>query len=712
MNTDSTPRRIASRLSRDTRFPGIVAALAALIVYLRTMSPAIGWEADTGELAAAFATLGIPHPSGYPLFTPLAWLFSNLPLGDRVILRLNLLVALLCALAVYLFYRVFVLLLSGELRDLFAAAGGSSQGKDTNGKNADKANNAKGRRPSDTPGHSGSQAPAPGTPTAGTGLTGRLWAAAGAALMLAFSKTFWSESVSIEVYAFHLVLTAGVLELFLRALSAQRVAGRVPSSVSSSVRQRDARWLWAAFALALGLSFAHHLMTVMLAPAFLYLFFVTFGFGRGAWKQIALAVPPFLLGLATYLYLPLRAAQGPVMNWGDPATFERFWFHVTGRQYSYKMFSGAGDAWSKLGDYLAAFPGEFGYVPLLFVAAGLWVLFRSSRRLFTFSVLLFLGSLFFSLNYTFDDPNFYLNTYVVTALWAAFGLSAVFAWCQPAVSSRVPPRTPPRTLSGRLTGGLSLAVRVACLLTACFPLAQNFRAVDQGGNHAVDEYARHVLASLDSGAVVVTGQYAFFTAPAYYLQLVEGERPDVLILDTQLLKFPWYYTQLERRYPWLVAGARREIDAFLRVNRRFERESALDSASFMRLVLPEYQAVVRGLMDHASRERPLFATPETRPPEEWGYQEVPTGLVFRYVRDSLPAYPPRTFTFRPLPPGAPGSRTIQSYYALGYLNQAMYHGIVQGDTATGVTLLRQALRVKPDFWPARQWLGRLTAGRM
>jgi hypothetical protein len=642
----------------------VLSALAGFVGYLRTLAPSIGWEEDSGELAAAFSTLGIPHPSGYPLFTPLAWAFSHLPLGDRPIWRLNLLCALLCAAAIYLFARLFLFLLSDRSGTLFPRHVSPAQGVAKG-----VARNAVKGRGKPSPANSPVSSDNARSPA------GDAWAAAAAALALGFSKTFWTEAVSIEVYAFHLVLTASVLLLFTRALSEQagRPAGEKPG------------WSWHAFALALGLSFAHHLMTVMLAPAFLWLYFVTHRFGAASWKRLAWAVPAFAAGLLTYLYLPLRAATGPLINWGNPSDWERFWFHVRGGQYSYQMFASVEGAVDKFSAFLAALPGEVGHGPLAAALIGSVLLYRASRRLFAFTALLFFGSLFFAVNYGFKDPNFYLNAYAALAFGAAFALAALLR---------------ARFYAARVLGA------AACLLVAFLPAAQNLAAVDQSGNHALDDYARNVLAPLDPRAVVITSQYPYLSAPAWYLQRVEGVRPDVLILDTQLLKFPWYYAHLERLAPDLLRDCRPELEAFLLASERFERTSDLDSASFILHALPQYQALVRRLVERAVEDRPVFMTVEVELPPEWGLQGTPAGLVFRLTRGPAPRQAPREFAWRPLPE-APGGRTVATYYALGYLNQGLYHAMALGDTAVGKAMLRRAVSADPRFMPPRQWLARL-----
>jgi hypothetical protein len=78
--------------------PTTLILLVPLLVYFWTLAPTVHWR-DAGELAAAAATLGIPHPPGRPLYVLLGWLATRLPLGDAAY-RLNLLSAIAGAAAV------------------------------------------------------------------------------------------------------------------------------------------------------------------------------------------------------------------------------------------------------------------------------------------------------------------------------------------------------------------------------------------------------------------------------------------------------------------------------------------------------------------------------------------------------------------------------------------------------------------------------------
>lgn len=64
----------------------------AFALYLYTLAPTVSGE-DGGELVAAAYTLGIPHPTGYPIWTILAFIFTKLiPFGE-IAWRVNLMSA-------------------------------------------------------------------------------------------------------------------------------------------------------------------------------------------------------------------------------------------------------------------------------------------------------------------------------------------------------------------------------------------------------------------------------------------------------------------------------------------------------------------------------------------------------------------------------------------------------------------------------------------
>ena len=60
----------------------LTVGLLSFIVYVCTLAPTITWRndgVDSGDLAAAVAVGGVPHPPGYPTYLILGEVFKLLP---------------------------------------------------------------------------------------------------------------------------------------------------------------------------------------------------------------------------------------------------------------------------------------------------------------------------------------------------------------------------------------------------------------------------------------------------------------------------------------------------------------------------------------------------------------------------------------------------------------------------------------------------------
>ena len=78
-------------------------------IYVHNISPSV-FGGDSGDFLSAILTNGVPHPSGYPLYTIIGILFNKLPLGNTTAWRIGLSSAFFASLAV-----IFVYLTSLEL---------------------------------------------------------------------------------------------------------------------------------------------------------------------------------------------------------------------------------------------------------------------------------------------------------------------------------------------------------------------------------------------------------------------------------------------------------------------------------------------------------------------------------------------------------------------------------------------------------------------
>jgi hypothetical protein len=422
------------------------------------------------------------------------------------------------------------------------------------------------------------------------------------ALIFGFSTTVWSQSVAIEVYGLHIVLVLLTLKMFFDG-SRMDVNGseHIPSSM-----------LAAAFVL--GLSFANHMTTVLVVPALLLLYLQNFGFNRPAAVRLAKLFPVFVLGVSLYLYLPLRARIQPPMNWGYAAEPERLLWHMSGKQYRSWMFSSFDSAEKQLRYFFDHFHAEYNWVIIAVLLFGMWRCFKSSREVFWFLVVGFASCLFYSVNYDIHDiDSYFLLAYIVSGIFVFFGLYATV-----------------ETASRSANRATFVAVALALLALPGLQLYLNRSEVDESDNSLVADYTHNVLSGVQPNAVILSYQWDYFVASAHYFQLVRKERPDVVVIDKELLRRSWYFIQLKSRFPWLMERSRQKVDAFLAELYKFEHDLPYDP----RQIESRYVDMINELIDRSMEDRPVYIGPEIEP--EFGrlYQKVPAGLMFRLARSS------------------------------------------------------------------------------
>jgi hypothetical protein len=539
---------------------GLLVALLALAVYLKTLAPSVTFI-DSGELATVACTLGIAHPTGYPLFTLIGWVFSKLPIATEEIVRLNIMAAVFCAAGVFIFYQLMYLLLGIVFK-------------------------------------------AKGDPAAAT-----LVASVGASLLLAFSETYWSQATSIEVYSLHVFFLSLVLLCFMRANYYQK---NLENASNGKRALTELSW-WMLFAFTLGLAFTNHMTTILLAPGLLYLYFAVQGASKQSWQRILRMGIPFLIGLSVYLYLPIRASHGAQLNWGNPVTLERFMWHFSGKQFRVWLFSSTEAAGKQLNYFINSLPHEFAYIGVMLALVGVFVSFRMNRKLAIGILLLFLSCVFYSINYDIHDiDSYFLLAYFCIALWAGFALVQLYAWAKGKEFSQ-----------RRLV--------VAVIVVACLaPMYLHYKKNDESSNYLVQDYTKNMFASVQPNALVISYQWDFWVSASYYYQIVKGLRPDIAVVDKELLRRSWYFLQLERRYPWLIGHSKPEVEAFNQELYKFEHDLPYNPA----VIQSRYVEMIRSFISQSMRSRPVYVTQEIEAEFTAGFQRVPEGLAFRLVSDT------------------------------------------------------------------------------
>ncbi len=456
----------------------------SLLVYILTLAPTV-LLADAGEFQFVPWLPGIAHPTGYPLYVLLGWLFSHLvPLGE-VAWRLNLFSAISGAVTIAIVYLISQALTTRIFSDC---------------------------------------------PPFAHRLT-----AAGAALTFAFSPTFWSQVIIAEVYGLHALFVALVLWACLRLPEPEAVTVSGAPGLSFKVA-------W-GLSLIFGLSLTHHRTMVLMIPAILlYLWFL-------GWRKLALVdgLKLLLIGLLPslfYLYLPLIAPYVPYTQLHlSPTqtlilyenTFTGFLNHVLGRVFTGEVQPGE-ISLERLTLSLGFLRQQMGWLGGGLGLLGLISLIKRPALL-ALTGGSFLGFFIFNLIYFIGDINvLFIPCWLILSLWIGLGWLKIIVYLSQAIMKNKRARMTDnpifmeatRRMEQNIYQMLLIMLSTLLLVLPIGLLLTRYAEIDQSQNTLAREAWREILAQdLPPGTILLSNDRNEIM-PLWYYQYVENRRPDLL----------------------------------------------------------------------------------------------------------------------------------------------------------------------------------------
>ncbi|OGY50327.1 MAG: hypothetical protein A3J65_00055 [Candidatus Buchananbacteria bacterium RIFCSPHIGHO2_02_FULL_45_11b] len=545
---------------------GALIFFLVMAVYLFTLAPNIVME-DSGEYVSAAYTLGIAHPSGYPLWVILAKLFTFIPLGSLA-WRINLMSAVFGALTAVLLYFVSRKLVKSRLVAFCAS------------------------------------------------------------LLLAFSPTFWSQSVLAEVYT---------LNSFFAALLILILLGWRENKKNSYL-------LW--FALFYGLGLTNHTMLALFAPVFIVyilwylpnqpviltgqeLFFFK---PPKNWKKLSdltawllflpLSLPGFidrrifrnwkiilkmfllfLAGLSVYGFLPIRSWQKAEFVWVSLNGWQNVLTHILRAQYhDFAPWASLHDKTGLVIYFFVEIALQFFWPALFLALAGAIYLWRLNRPVFILSAgvfllnslgIIYLRKFGFGAGISYTYRVYYLPAFLIAAFWLAVILDYLYGFLTAFLAKR----------SARILKTAQIAfILVLLSLPVDFVIA-NYRANDLSDFWLNYDYTKNLLAGLEPNGVYFFAFDGSLQADTelfslIYLKLVENFRPDVAVVSDH----NFFRKDVQLVYP----------------------------ADYIKLSLDERNRVIFNLLNEVIKDRPIYTNfAVTRKSNDKKLFGLSNGYVFR-----------------------------------------------------------------------------------
>ncbi|XP_065144678.1 protein O-mannosyl-transferase TMEM260 isoform X2 [Paramisgurnus dabryanus] len=340
--------------------------------------------------------------------------------------------------------------------------------------------------------------------------------------VFAVSRLVWQWSIMVEVFSLNNLFVGALFALSASFHSAE------------SVNQKKKFALWGALCCGLSLCNQHTLIlyVIVIIPwALLHLYFHN---GLSFYDLVSLGMC-FLAGFVPYIYLPISSYLNRARwSWGDQTSLSGLLKHLLRTEYG--TFSLAKTEANV--DHMKMLKAQWDHcvndlsIPVLALAV-LSVLLSLRNSIY---------SMFFAwrANLDIEKPlllgvveRFWLQADAGLCVLAGLGLNWSLCW-----------------LNRRLDWGVIWSTG-AWILTAgliSHMISLNYRECDQSGNDVVDRFGREVVFSLPEGSLVLTrGDLPGNTLR--YLHYCQGLRPDLSLVDQEMMTYGWYVEKLQKHLP-------------------------------------------------------------------------------------------------------------------------------------------------------------------
>uniref|UniRef100_A0A8C5KE17 Transmembrane protein 260 n=1 Tax=Jaculus jaculus TaxID=51337 RepID=A0A8C5KE17_JACJA len=357
-----------------------------------------------------------------------------------------------------------------------------------------------------------------------------------AAGVFSFSRLTWQWSIAAEVFSLN--------NLFVGLLMALTV--RFEEAATAKERSKIAK----IGAFCCGLSFCNQhtivLYVLCIIPWILLRLLKEKELSPGFLLKLSAS---FCAGLLPYVYLPVSSRLSRARwTWGDQTTVRGFLTHFLREEYGTFSLakSETGSSMSEI--LLSQMTNMKTELSFNIQALAVWanICFARKDRQHQSLVWLFTGmvciySVFFAWRANLDISKplfmgvverFWIQSNAVVAVLAGVGLAALASSANRVLTS----------------SGIRFLEWLSATLFVVYQIYSNYSICDQRANTVIDKFAKNILDSMPSGAIILL-RGDLPGNSLRYMHYCEGLRPDISLVDQEMMTYGWYLPKIARHLP-------------------------------------------------------------------------------------------------------------------------------------------------------------------
>ncbi|MBC8426413.1 DUF2723 domain-containing protein [bacterium] len=333
----------------------------------------------------------------------------------------------------------------------------------------------------------------------------------------------------------------------------------------------------------------------------------------------------FMLGLSVHLFMMIRAGLDPAINQSQPDNFAALMSVLRREQYPpIDPMVRKADLWWQVQYYYNYLLEQFTFINLgspqanrlavIFgpIFLGLLGIIHSIWRARLWAWMLLVNYLInadilnFYLNFSDhevrDRDYFFFAGFMFFAVFIGLGATALLRYLSGPLGKATHQLKEGAKVAPIVIKPAVMVVAGLLILLAAMPMAPGHAKWfehDRTENSVAREYAWNLLAGLDPNAIIFTnGDNDTF--PLWYLQEVEGFRPDVTVVNLALINLSWYIKQLKRTDPPLPCSYTDEEIEDMRAIRYEDPDTGRQEVIYVK----DY--MVHNIIEQSMGRRPVF----------------------------------------------------------------------------------------------------------